>query len=456
MKQQRHLGGIRQLAGAAALLIALAQTAAIAQSPPRYRYQPADRLVYDRHTRTVSGTSETASKTHEQVQIWCLQRHDDDALLVVESSTVVNGRAGKMHGTVLQIDVRGRRSYDPEFTDTWPAPDILCEMLPFLPSAFETGSTWTGGPDEHGQLYHCRRIGPDAQRGGAVRFDFEIEDPAGVLTALDIQKRGRFWFDTDTGLVIRSETETIDNRHDAKKLVINVLYQRLSVVEPRWCQRRLNDLDRLKRVLHYEQRELGEMYKHPATIGQALQAIDRRWAEVMHEIPARAESPLHRLAQAYRRQTAARASDLREQARLIQSWTGSTAADWTFQTPAGESLSSESLRDRHVLEYFWRSDVPASLRGFTNLRELQTQLALANVRIVCLNIDTDVAAGQRTAELCGGKGLTQVLAGAPVGGEPPRQLPILRLIDREGRVLRVYFGFPADLADQIRRLTQPQ
>ena len=94
---------------------------------------------------------------------------------------------------------------------------------------------------------------------------------------------------------------------------------------------------------------------------------------------------------------------------------------------------------------------PRDVFGGPDLFEELAQLPADEFRVVCLNIDADVEAGRRAARLCGA-GLNHALAGPPVGGEPPRELPVFRILDRDSRVLGVFFGWQPALGEKIAAL----
>ena len=194
-----------------------------------------------------------------------------------------------------------------------------------------------------------------------------------------------------------------------------------------------------------------QLAAEPERVEWILEHGERLWSELVLQIPGEQKSPLRRLARGQRALLAERAETYRERAELAGQWLGSSSAHWSLQTPEGETVRSEDLRDRFVVECFWRADSLWSLRSLATLRRLQEQLPADAFRIVCLNLDADVTAGRRAAEQCGG-GLTHVLSGPPVGGKPPRELPVWRILDDRSTVVRVYFGWQPTLAGKILSL----
>jgi hypothetical protein len=283
-----------------------------------------------------------------------------------------------------------------------------------------------------------------------VRIDFVLEDPTGVAAARGVTQRGSYWFDPQAGMVVRVESEWRDRQAKFRTLSVARLHGRLRH-EPLWCAQRVKEAERFLRTLRLEDRLLEQITTDPERIDRILPGIDRLWSELALETAREPDNPLHRVAQARRTTLAQETRRFRERAELAAQWLGRSAAHWSLQTPDGETIHSEVVRDRVVVECFWSADSLESLRSFEILRDLPKQLPAREFRVVCLNIDADVEAGRRAARLCGA-GLTHVLSGPPVGGEPPRELPVFRVLDADSTILRVYFGWQPGLAEKIASL----
>ncbi len=437
---------------AACLAAVLYAAGAAAADPPlRYDLDVGERLVYERRVRVLPLDGDSVVQRYsQQLQLWCLASDLKEDYLLAELIHVAAQQTEPARGALFHIDHRGRRRFPDEILARVAGLDPLFELLPLLPAALESGPSWLTEPDHFGRCWRCTRAPPADD--GPTRIDFVLEDPTGVTEARAVEQRGAYWFDAQAGLVTRIETEWIDRHAQQRTLAVTRLHNRLKEDEL-WCQRRIAEADKYLCTLRLEDRLLAQVTAGPTSVEQILAHADRLWLELVTELPDRPESPLRRLARAHRMLLAKESGRYRERAALPREWLGAAAAHWSLQTPDGRTIRSEGMRDRYVVECFWSADSLWSLRSFEILRHLQKALPAEDVRVVCLNIDADVAAGRRAAQLCGGE-LLHVLAGPPVGGQPPRELPVFRLLDRNSRVLAVYFGWQPGLAEKISALTR--
>jgi hypothetical protein len=434
------------------LTILLASPPAQAGPSLRYRLDVGDRLVYERHVQVVPLDGRAAPERYtEQLQLCCLSREREETLLLLADLTrIANQQVQPARGAVFKLDRRGHRRFSNEVLVRVAELEPLFETLPILPRPLEADSTWLTDPDRFGRRWRCTRAAIARPAEGPVRVDFELADPTGAAEILGQAQRGSYWFDSQAGIVVRVESESSDRSANRRTLVVTRLHTKLKQ-DALWCERRIAETQRFLHTLRLEDRLLEQVVTEPARVEQILPHVERLWAELILDLSREPQSPLRRLAQGQRARLADELDGYREQAALARQWIGKEAAHWSLQTPDDETIRSETVRDRFVVECFWSASSLWSLRSFDMLRRLQEQLPAEDFRIVCLNIDADAAAGRRAARLCGA-GLTHVLAGAPVGGEPPRELPVFRVLDRDSRVLRVYFGWQPALAERISAL----
>jgi hypothetical protein len=419
---------------------------AVAEPALRYDFAVGDRLVYERRVRVLPLAGEAVLERYsEQLQLTCLSRDLKKAYILAEIIRIVDQQTEPAHGALFHVDHRGRTRMVGEILARVSELDPVFELLPTLPAALDTGDSWLTEPDHFGRCRRCTRAAPDAD--GLVRIDFVLEDPTGVSDARGDSQRGVCWFDPTAGIVTRVESEWTDRHAERRILAVARLHTRLKQ-EPLWCQRRIGEVDDFLRTLRLEDRLVDQITSESERVEEILAYVDRLWSELIAEMPDRPESPVRRLARARRKIFAERADRYRERAVLAQQWLGATAAHWSLQTPEGETLRSEALRDRYVIECFWSEDSLWSLRSLETLRRVQKELPAEEFRVVCLNIDADVVAARRAARLCG-KGLTHVLSGPPVGGTPPRELPVFRVLGRDSRVLGVLFGWQPGLGEKV-------
>lgn len=446
----RRLGGA--IFGSACLATALSPATAVSAGPPlRYHLEAGDQLVYERRVQVAALEGPSAPQRYtQQIQLWCLGSDWRETLLLADLVRVVDGRAGPTRGALFHADPRGRRRFPDEVLARVAGLDPIFELIPIMPPTLEAGPTWLTQPDRFGRRWRCTRAASDPPAAGPVRVDFVLEDPTGVAEVRGATGRGSYWFDPQAGVVVRVESEQHDRSTQQRVLVATRLHTRLKH-EPYWCQQRVKEADRYLRTLRLEDRLLDQVTREPDRTEQILRQIDRLWSGLLLEMPPERKSPFRRLAQAQLTLLAEKTDSYRERAEHAGQWLGKSAAHWSLQTPDGETIRSETLRDRIVVECFWSADSLWSLRSFETLRQVQERLAAEDFRVVCLNIDADAAGSRQAARLCGA-GLTHLLAGPPVGGQPPGELPVFRILDPDSKILGVYFGWQPALAEKVGSL----
>lgn len=420
-----------------------------ADTPLRYDPDVGDRLVYERRVRVMPLDGDAVlQRYNEQLQLWCLAGDLKENYILAELIRFTDQQTDPALGALFHLDHRGHRRFSNEILARIAGLDPIFELLPILPSALESGPSWLTEPDRFGRRWRCTR--DDSGDEGPLRVDFVLEDPTGVAAAREVSQRGIYWFDPQAGIVTRVESEWIDRRAKRRTLTVTRLHGR-SRQEPLWCRRRIAEADKFLSTLRLEDRLLDQITAEPTRAERILARINRLWSELAMELPGRPESPIRRLVRARGTYFAKEMDRYRERAALAEQWLGASAAHWSLQTPDDETIRSETVRDRFVIECFWSADSLWSLRSFETLRRVQKQLPAADYRVVCLNIDADMSAAGEAARLCGA-GLTHVLAGPPIGGQPPRELPIFRILDRNSKVRGVYFGWQPALAEKIAAL----
>lgn len=430
----------------------LAASAAVAEDTPlRYDITAGDRLIYERRVRTSSTEgAEPIDAYSEQVQIWGFESAGGETLMLLDQMRVEGNQGGETFAGLIRVNRRGQRQVPDETLARVQEIDSVFDLLPCLPPAYETQDTWETPPDHFGRVWCCTRVGRSPEHAGAVQVDFTEEDPTGVSKALGIARHGSFWFDPVAGHVVRLETEETDSLNGRRVESVTRLHERREV-ESGWRERRLLEMEQYRRTLRLSARMAEEISATPERAGEIISRAGRIWQELAAGIPNKTHSPFARIARSEHRRSVERLEHWRKRAETSLRWMGATAAQWSLQTPEGETLRSEKIRDRIVIEFFWRSDSPESLRSFEMLRRLQSELPPEGRRIVCLNMDGDVFAGRRAIDACGG-GLTHVLAGPPIGAQAPAEVPIFRVLNRDAQVIAVYFGWQPFLARKLADL----
>jgi hypothetical protein len=420
---------------------------------PRYRLAPGDWLTYERET-TVSALdgSGGARCFLDQIELGCLAREGNQAyvlLAVAPRADVPTRSDAAPAGLMLYLDERGQRRYPPETLVRLPVIEGALELLPELRISLQAGAAWATAPDPFGRSWLCQPGGVDAGDGGTQVFTFVLDDRSGAADVLKRSCQGRFWFDESAGALGRLEIDELDSAAGTLTRT-QVQLKRRQRMDAHWCLRRGEECSRFLRVLRMEERLEGALLTSAGDAERALRGLDRAWSEYLAELAAVRDSPFHPVAAGWRGRVLGRANLLRERAALARQTLGREAAQWSLQDLTGETLTSEGLRERWCVEYFWRSDSVASLRTMQALRELRRAVGPEELSIVCLNMDADVQRGAAAAARCGAE-LLHVLSGPPMGGEPPRELPFIRVLDRSGRVRAVLLGWQSSL-ESIPRL----
>lgn len=431
----------------AGLLTSTPRAAGQLQRPLMYRFETGDRAVYERRTQTTRPDGTVLEQTVEQVRIWCVE-HSPDTRLLIERARVTGDRQVPIDGLLLTLEQRGARAFSEEYRSRIAPIELSLEALPRLPAELDDPEGWTTPPDLFGRVRECRRAGADPAMQGAERVDFEQRDPTGVDDLLRRSTTGSFWFDADRGLPYRIEQTEVDQRNGRRMQAVMQLRSFGDAPGVNWDTTAGGALERFLARLRLAQRYEAEMLARPGDAEELLRATQRVWQELLLEHDNPSGTPVGRVALAERRRFAESVDRLRRHVRLAREWVGRPAAGWTLQTLDGSTVTSEAVRDRPVLECFWSAASPVSLRMLGPLERLRGEIPETDVRIVAINIDVDMEQAKRAATRCGPK-LRHVLAGPPLRGQAPEDLPVLRLLDGSGRVVAVSFGWNGGLGDLV-------
>jgi hypothetical protein len=453
---------------------------------PRYRFQPGEALEYERlaEIAPLAGGGPTRSR-QDRIRVWCLEQRGTEWLLLLQLTTIRQDRLELSRGTPVYIDERGRCRVPPEMLARLDELDPAFEILPELRPALGVSEEWKTQPDPFNRVWRCRPVstsslpptltvplepvrpaapteaadsrpssapgqrasGPEDPRPIVERYEFEEIDDSGAMEVLGLSRRGEFWFDRQSACVQRVAVRTVDPPSGLAVRSETTLRQRLTRDEL-WCRRRIDEIQRWIRAIRSEERLLNLLLTEPGSAVHSLRRAGRIWTELTTELNVNEGSPLRAIALGDQVWLVQRSPVLLERARMAARWGGGVAAHWSLQDLDGKPVTSESLRSRPCLECFWTSDSLACLRTMETLRALRRRLPEEGLNIVCLNMDADLAAA-RNAIILAGSGLTHVLSGPPVGGKVPRELPILRLLDRNSRILRIWVGWQPSLVDEV-------
>ena len=455
MAQTEFIRPRRRALAMAAAGLALVHGAAIVQAQPplRYNFQPGDRLVYQRSAIVASlETGAVEQQITDQIQIWCLERTDEDTLVLLDTRHFVNAKGEPVRGALFRIDSRGNRDMEAGMLTRISEMDAGFDLLPVLRAAMAPGPSWTTPGDVYGRRWHCERQSPDAERGGHIRVTFTVEDTTGVSEAIGEERFGTFWFDPRAGCVTRVESEL---RHRTAGVTVQA---KIKLVERRsnsggWAAQRVGEARTFLRTLGNEDRLLRDVLARPAEIDATVRHLNRLWSGLAAKPGPRANSPVRDIAAAQHYRVGASENSLRLAAARCRRWLGKRSIDWSLQDPDGETVRSAELRDQVMIECYWSADSLWGLRSLEMMRRLTAELAGKPVRIVLLNMDRDVELARWAIKSCGND-LKHVLAESLSTREPELDFPTVRVIDRKGVVRQVVIGWRPDIHAELKAMLE--
>jgi len=428
------------------LLLAAAVPAAPApaQTPPRHGFEVGERVIYEFRRSSDPGDGADPVRTLEQVQIWCLRRDGDGALLAVELTPVTSDGAGPSEVTLVELTPRGALTVPEELLADLPHVRDALVLFPEFAEANFSAREWQTSPDVFGVALTVRSEGADPAVGDAARFAFESREASCGTDAV----RGRFWFDRAGGHMVQVERETLAADGSVRE---RLAARRFEVrAEPRsWCARQVRASERALQTLRSHQRLLDSLLAPDADARRILTRLDKLWADLDHELSIDRAGPFTRMAAGRRAFIRTRYSQWVNRSALAGQWVGTVAAEWSLQDASGATRKSEEFRDRRVIECFWSAASADSLRALATLRRIAPEMEEETCRVLCLNVDTDMDAAARAIRACG-DGLTHLLAGPPLGARVPREQPVWRVLEPGGKVRAVFFGWDPSLERRLR------
>lgn len=416
----------------------------------RYGLVVGDWLIYERQVSArPADEGGPVRRSTDQIQVWCFAERGDQRTLLVDWIRNVGGEPEPIIGAVFHVDDRGRREIPQDALERVLALDAALDVLPPLRSALDAGPAWRSAPDLYGRVWRVTPS-PAPATAGQMQFDFVIEDPTGVSDALRTATSGAFTFDTRAGVVTRVESRT--TRVASIEHVTITLRHRVTN-EARWCAQRAGEAGRYLRTLGQEAGRIATFHAPPGDGRAVLERLDRLWEAFELEADAREKSPLRPIAAARRAALQRDAGALAARLRAAQNWIDRKPPAWTLHTETGAELVSESLRGRVLIECFWSTETEWAVRALPVLRDLQVDLG-DRAAIICINLDADLAAGQRALSFAG-EGLRHVLGGSLREVEGVPETPVFRLRDADGVVRAVAFGWRPTLREWAGRHLTP-
>lgn len=428
-----------------------------AQTILRYGFQVGDQFVYERQTVTTPlDADRPRTLTVEQILVTCVARQDEQARLVVEVTRRSAAEPTPVVGLMLTIDPQGRRQIPPEQLARAAQLDAALDVLPRLGAGLAQGETWQTAPDFLGRSWECTRRGPDPAHDGAIAVEFTAHDRSRAWAALQVSKRGRYWFDPRAGRLIALESDTQDACRNQQHGVV-VALRRAGRTDADVSRGWAADIERYRKAVQTEQALLRDLTRRPREVETTLRDLRRIWDEAVRDLAGDPQSPALRLARGRQRSLPKEEAALRARAAAAQAWLGEPAIGWALEDPNGVTVTSDAARRGWTMECFWSVGEPRSLEALAALRRLHAGAQAESLSVVAINMDADPEVA-RTACRAVAAGLPQLVCGAPLRAvEQLPELPAFRLIDPEGIVRRVDFGWVPSLAEPVQPAPpQPQ
>lgn len=405
----------------------------VAASPTlRYGFEPGQHWVYEQRTRTAAG-----DRGFAQVQIWVLEQRGDRWRLLIDRIDVVDGAAEPMDGIVVEVDRVGAVSVPEPWLDR--VGDFADELalLPGLAGVHADGRLWRSAADLLGRRAACRVRDAEPNHPQVTRVEFTMDDDCGVDALRGQTRQGMFWFDRQRGGVAALELEVRDADGKVQRAWRSRLRQ-WQRHDATWQQRRQAECARYTQAVRLQRALRAELDRGAVDIDAALRQLRTIWQEAANDLQVREDSPFRTLARGRSAALPSLANRWRREASIVAQSVGQPAATWSLQDPNGVTVGSEQFAGTPRLELFWRSGDADSVRMLATVRAWQAEDEARQA--VCLNLDGDPAAAARAIERCGG-GLRHVLAAPLAADVLPGRLPLLRMIDGEGVVRRLSWGW---------------
>ncbi len=448
----------RGSAAALASLVLLCSSAAGQEGIPRYEFRAGDAFLYEGKLEQVSLSDGSAATRPRVVTLTCLESDPRRAILLLETESAEARGASSVDGEVLrrgvllEIHERGEAVLLPEFAARTEGIEWALALVPDLPSSVRLLDPWTTPADLLGRRWNCRLSGPDAEFHDHLRLERQLVANDCVATMTSESLDGACWFNPRQQVLTRAQQHWTYPKAQTR-VSVDLELRGIQRRNESWIQTRRFEAERFRARLRSEDRLIGEVVSAARPPDQLVADFQRNWNEFLKEL-GREDTPFRAMANVQGWDAARLETLHREQAELARRWMSHPAAGWTLQSPDGTTHSSEAVRGRRTLEFFWTLNSRECLRMFDTLHALAERFPPPRLAMVCLNVDSEYTQASQAIETCG-QGLLHVLSGPPVGGELPSQLPVIRLLDENNRVVRMAFGYQPALQELVEPLLEP-
>ncbi|MFH1746547.1 MAG: hypothetical protein ABIG44_05815 [Planctomycetota bacterium] len=422
------------------VFLLLGLPSAAGQTGLLYRFEVGDELVYERRIQSLnSGTNELIRRDVQQIRIWCLARTVSEAFLLFEITPVDDGTPLPPRAVLMYVDQYGRRRIPDSMQLLADELEIAFELVPVQRLTMQAVAAWITPANIFGQQRRCTLAGPDDKHDRHTRVDYKIEYPPPLGSVLGYQGSGRYWYDTQAGLVTRCEASRQDKLSNTTTQSVALLRRQTRQTQE-WIRRRVAETQIYLQSVQRERRLCQDILTQPEQVDRILERLGRLWSGRGGDFDAKSGSPYERLARAHRHYLSERVTELRSMAKYAQQTLNHPAPPWSLQDIAGTAVASEEMRGDVTIECLWSCHERHFWATLAALRDLRPQLKGTPIRVICLNVDTD--AYQATRVIAGlPAGQTHVLAGPLLTINNPARLPVLRVLDKQGVVRHLWTGW---------------
>ncbi|MBL8877785.1 MAG: hypothetical protein JNG88_01595 [Phycisphaerales bacterium] len=419
-----------------------AGVAARAQAPARYVFETGDWLVYER--REVSshgpGGERNGPAITDQIQIWVLSRSGDSSLILLDRIRLVEKDARPARGVVANVDARGLLSIAPEYQPHVTELSEAFELFPILRPATEASTNWTAEADIFGERYAYEERGADAANPDLLLLDCSHASAPGMRAD---SFSGAIWLDTRTGRLSRRETNITSHDGESRR-TITLRLRHAVRNELRWTQQRLSESVRFALALQQQDAQLAEVTTGRVDWETVRPRLTRLWEGCVADIPREAKSPFRVLAGAAREWLDRDAAMHARRGAYAREALNKKPAPWTLLDPSGQPVRSDDLADRWRIEFIWRERDALSRSALHGLNALPVAGASRwsdpPFRVVSLNVDPMFLPSREF--ISASPAISHHLLAEPLARvDALPELPLIRLVDREGVVKAIWFGW---------------
>lgn len=436
----------------------------------RYRFETGDWLTYDRRVTEAGagGRGAGAGSAVERIDLWCLESRLGEYQLLL-SHTADDPGGAVSRGVLLRVDARGLPTGANEMARSASDLEFLFDVLPILQSPLDDRSAWRTAAVPGRFALDCRIIEPASERAGGqppppgqpsaaagrVRIEFRSA-ASGPAAAGRTTRSGTIEFDTARGQ-IEGAVCTLSGSDGALRESQVTLRRRMRH-DAGWCALRIEEAESFLRAARRQEALLDEVVSGTTRVEDAIAENTRLWAALRRDLAARGQSPFDAFATTRARRMRDAAAALQRLRSFAEAQRGRPASGWSLQDADGKTHDSTTARRGWTLECFWSMHQPASAQMPESLVRTRSELlAAASARtglrpptltLIGLNIDPELELATR-AMRAAPAGMLHVHADSLAALAPPPELPCTRLIDADGIVRAVYFGWRPSLAEPL-------